>query len=78
MGPVWLVPGGFGYNVSTLQLLLTIAIGTFDVVVVWFGVWIPMRRAVAPEDRAYLWRGIAGYAKGERERAELERKMRSP
>jgi hypothetical protein len=74
----WLVPDGFAYNVGTLQFLLTVAVASFDIVVVWWGVWIPLRRSVAPEDRAYLWRGIAAYAKGERVRAEdLERLERS-
>ena len=60
---------------AIIQFSITIAVATFDIIVVWFGVWIPMRRATAPEDRPYLWRGIAGYAKKERELAELQARV---
>jgi hypothetical protein len=67
-----LLPSGFGYNVSTVQLLITIAIATFDVIVVWFGVWIPMRRSVARGDRPFIWRGLAEYAAAARKGHEAE------
>jgi hypothetical protein len=75
--PWWeLVPAGFGYNVGTLQFLITIAVAAFDIVVVWFGVWIPLHRSVAREDRPYLWRGVADYARAGREGAEAQARMR--
>ncbi len=71
-----LVPSGIGYNAETIQLLVTLAVATFDIVVVWFGVWIPLRRSVAPEDRPFLWTGIAGYAKANREEHDRDVRMR--
>ena len=74
--PVTLLPSGFGYNVETVQLLITIVVAAFDIVVVWFGVWIPMRREVDPKDRRYIWRGLADYARASRLEHETNARLR--
>lgn len=71
-----LLPKGWGYNVGTLQLLITIVVAAFDIVVVWFGVWIPLRRSVERRDLPYLWRGVADYARASRLEAETNSRLR--
>ena len=61
---------------TTAMFCLSCAVATFDIIVVWFGVWIPLRRATAPEDRPYLWMGVAGYARAAREAHEADERMR--
>lgn len=65
------------FGLTLAMFLLTVTVATFDIVVVWFGVWIPMRRATAPEDRPYLWTGVAQYARASREQHETEERMRN-
>jgi hypothetical protein len=72
----WLLPAGVGYNVETLQLLITIVVAAFDIVVVWFGVWIPLRRSVARGDLPYLWKGVADYARASHLEAETNSRLR--
>lgn len=55
---------------AALQFAITVVVATFDIIVVWFGVWIPLRRSVAPEDRPFLFTGIGAYAKASREEKE--------
>lgn len=61
---------------TLVQLAITVIVASFDIVVVWFGVWIPLRRATPKEDRPYLWKGLADYARQAREGDELERRVR--
>lgn len=74
--PIELIPAGLGYNVQTLQFLITVIVAAFDIVVVWWGVWIPMRREVDPQDRKYIWRGLADYARASRLEAETNSRIR--
>jgi hypothetical protein len=61
---------------AALQFSITFAVATFDIWIVWFGVWIPMRREIAPADRKYVWRGVAEYARAAREGAEAQARLR--
>lgn len=64
------------FLLTAAMFSLSVAVASFDIVVVWFGVWIPLRRATSPEDRPFLWKGIAGYAKAAREQHEFEQRMK--
>lgn len=72
-----LVPGGFGYNVATLQFLITLGLATFDIYVVWLAIWIPFVRNVKKEDRQYLFRSVGETAHAERLRVEAVERVRN-
>jgi hypothetical protein len=65
-----LIPGGFGYNVGTLQFLIAVSLATLDLLILYRVIWIPFVRNVAPEDRPYLWKAVGRNARIEREDAE--------
>jgi hypothetical protein len=60
---------------TTVMLAITTCVATFDIIVVWFGVWLPLRKSVRPEDRKFMWRGIAEYARDARLAAEEQARI---
>jgi hypothetical protein len=70
------LPEGFGYNVGTIQLLLTVIIGGVDLFVIFRLIWFGMLREIpkssgmpAKEAFRYVGRSLGSWAK---ERKELE------
>lgn len=70
------LPSGWGYDVGTVQLLITIFVAAFDIWFVWRVIWIPFVQKVKREDRPYLFATIGEQAKGARIAAETVQKIR--
>ena len=73
---LWFLPDGVGWNVGSLQLLMTVIAVGVDIGVVFRAVWVPLMRATRPEDRPYIFSGIADFARKARLAAEWEARMK--
>ena len=71
----WLLPAGVGYNVESLQLLITIVIAGIDLWVIYRVLWKQLIGPVAPEDRPYIGYELRDHAKAAHEGADSDRRL---